>query len=277
MRDFEKWFENFTDNIYTYKYFTDFDKVYKNIDNIKIELNILNSLIGNSNIEDDFKNLIKKYPQVLKCIPILLAIRQKDISLNDYTGSKQIDFTLFKYSDIEIYTKFMSETGLFNLLASSKIKCLVDYVTGIEVGLDCNARKNRTGIIMENIIENYIQQAGYIENKTYYKQVATNSFNMLFNIKLPTFELSHADKKFDFVIKNTNNKIFAIEVNFYNSKGSKLNETARSYKEIAFEFIWITDGSGWKYAKKNLADTFHNMEHIYNLKDVENGLFTNLI
>ena len=56
-------------------------------------------------------------------------------------------------------------------------------------------------------------------------------------------------KRFDFVIK-TDKQVYVIETNFYSSGGSKLNETARSYKMLAQEskkvdgvtFIWFTDG-----------------------------------
>lgn len=283
MRDFNNWFSTLTDSIYTYSYFTDFDKIYKNINNIKVELNILNSLIGSQNIEKEFQNIIKKYPETIKCIPILLAIRQQEIIVNDNTDKHLINFTISKNTDVELYIKFMRETGLFDLLSKSKIKSLQDYVTGIEVGLDSNARKNRTGKVMENIIESYIQSAGYKKHRTYFTQINTTDFNVKFGINLSLYTKTITNKKFDFVIKK-DKKIFAIEVNFYNSQGSKLNETARSYKEIAletknmenFSFIWITDGKGWLSSKKNLEDTFNSINYIYNLKDVENGLFKKL-
>ena len=75
--------------------------------------------------------------------------------------------------------------------------------------------------------------------------------------------------------------IYAIETNFYASGGSKLNETARSYKLIAeeakhipnFKFIWITDGGGWKRSRRNLEETFNVLEDIYNIADMEKGIF----
>ena len=173
MRDFNNWFSTFTDSIYTYSYFTDFKKIYKNLSNIKVELNILNSLIGSQDIEKDFQNIIKKYPETTKCIPILLAIRQKEIIVNDNTDRHLINFTISKNTDIKLYIKFMQETGLFDLLSKSKIKSLQDYVTGIEVGLDTNSRKNRTVTVIENIIENNIKSAVNKKNDTYFKQKNT--------------------------------------------------------------------------------------------------------
>lgn len=173
----------------------------------------------------------------------------------------------------------MNKTGLFNLLKEAKINSLLDYITGVEVGLDSNARKNRTGKVMENLVESYIKKA----NLKYYSQVNTTYINDNFNIDLSQI-ITNAEKRFDFVILN-NSKIYAVEVNFYNSSGSKLNETARSYKEIAseikniknFTFIWITDGAGWKNAKNTLRETFNSMQHIYNLNDLKNNVLQKII
>lgn len=279
MRDFEKWFSTFTNSIYTYDFFTDFNKIYSNIDEIKIELNILNSLISSRNIENDFKNIIHKYPETLKCIPILLAIRQTELIINDNKGKHKLNFQTYDKNNIDNYSKFMKETGLFNLLSKAKINSLLDYITGVEVGLDSNARKNRTGKVMENLVESYIKKAKY----KYYTQVNTTYIHNKFNIDLSEI-ITNAKKRLDFVILN-NNKLYAIEVNFYNSGGSKLNETARSYKEIAseiknidnFNFIWITDGAGWKSAKNNLKETFHSIQHLYNINDLKNNILQKII
>lgn len=279
MRDFNSWFNTFINNIYTYNFFTDFNKVYSNVNDLKVELNILNTLIGSNNIEEDFKTIINRYPETLKCIPILLATRQQELIINDSAGVKIINFETYNKKDIDLYIKFMRETGLFHLLVDSKIKSLIDYITGVEVGLDSNARKNRTGKTMETLVETYIKQTGY----TYFTQVDTAYINNNFHIDLSKI-IKNAEKKFDFVIKNNKN-IYAIEVNFYNSSGSKLNETARSYKEIVLEtidiknftFIWITDGSGWQKAKRNLKETFNSMQHLYNLNDLKNNILQKII
>lgn len=279
MREFDKWFNTFTKSIYTYDFFTDFDKIYSNIDEIKIELNILNSLIGSKNIEDDFKNILYKYPETLKCIPILLAIRQTELIINDNKGENKLNFQAYDKNNIDNYSKFMKKTGLFKLLSKAKINSLLDYITGVEVGLDSNTRKNRTGKVMENLVESYIKKANY----RYYTQVNTTYINNNFNIDLSQI-ITNAEKRLDFIILN-NNKIYALEVNFYNSGGSKLNETARSYKEIAseikniknFTFIWITDGAGWKSAKNNLKETFNSMQHIYNINDLKNNILQKII
>ena len=251
MRNFNEWLSKFRSSIANYGYYIDFAKVYRNVNDIKVELNILNSLIGSTDIENDFKNIITKYPETLKCIPILLAVRANEIYAIDGDGEFSYNFKKANYSP-EQYAVFMRKTGLFELLEKHIIHTLVDYVTGVETGLDSNGRKNRGGHLMEDLVESFIVKAGVVKGKT-------------------------------FVIK-TDKAIYGIETNFYASGGSKLNETARSYKQIAqevatingFEFVWFTDGSGWTSARHNLEETFDVMEHIYSIDDLENSVISML-
>ncbi len=277
-RDFSKWLSTMRDSIATWKYYTDFDKVYKNVDAIKVELNILNSLIGSKNIENEFKQLLIDYPKILNVIPILLAKREKEIKITDSNGQFVFNFKSKNYS-IDEYVKFMKNTGLFDLLENHVINNLVDYVTGVEVGMDTNGRKNRTGDAMEDLIESYLIKYGLVKNETYFKEMYKSDIEEKFNIDLSDISNNgKTEKRFDFVI-NVNNHIYACECNFYGSSGSKLNETARSYKNIAIEsknidnftFIWFTDGIGWHTAKHNLEETFDNLETMYNLDDLEKG------
>lgn len=283
-RDFNTWLSNFRDSISNYGYYVDFKKVYQNVDNIKIELNILNSLIGSKNIEQDFKNILERYPEVLKCIPILIAVRLNEIHILDNSINYTYNFKEKNHS-IEEYTNFMRKIGLFELLENHLINNLVDYVTGIEVGLDSNSRKNRGGHLMEDLVESYIIKAGFQRNINYFKEMYIHEITEKWNIDLSAISNKGKTKKrFDFVIK-TSNMIYGIETNFYSSGGSKLNETARSYKQIAqevntingFTFIWLTDGVGWKTAKNNLEETFDIMEHIYCINDLENDILTKII
>lgn len=277
-KDFNTWFSYFYQNIADYKYYIDFNKIYSNVNSIKIELNILNSLIGSNNIENDFENLVKKYPETLKCIPILLAVRKNEIYAIDEDGEFTYNF-IDKNVSIEQYKIFMQKTGLFNLISNHIINNLIDYVTGVETGLDSNARKNRGGHLMENLVENFIENAGFIKDKNYFKEMKTSNISEKWNIDLSKISNNgKTEKRFDFVIK-TEKMIYGIETNFYTSGGNKLNETARSYKALAlqakkidgFSFVWLTDGKGWNNAKKNLEETFDIMEHIYNINDMKNG------
>ena len=279
-RNFAEWLLTFTDSIANYKYYINFETIYKNAEIYKIELNMLNSLIGSQNIEQDFENLIHKYPEVLKCVPILLAVRQTEIIVLDDEGNKfEYNFKNMNYN-VEQYTVFMRETGLFDLLEKHLINNLYDYVLGVECGLNSNARKNRGGHLMENLVEKFIQRAGFTKDKTYFKEMYLQDIERRWKLDMSFISnKNQATKRFDFVIK-TDKCIYGIETNFYASGGSKLNETARSYEMIAeeakrvvgFEFVWFTDGMGWISARNNLRETFDNMEHIYNIADMKNGI-----
>ena len=154
-RDFNEWFSSFKSSISNYAYYVDFDKIYKNVDKVKLELNILNSLIGSEKIEDDFQNIIIRYPETLECIPLLLAVRSSEIFIKDEINEYLFNFKKLVYS-VDDYIRFMRECGLFDLLQNHIINNLYDYVLGIEVGLDSNGRKNRGGHLMENLVEEYI-------------------------------------------------------------------------------------------------------------------------
>ena len=292
-RDFAEWLEHFEDSIACWKYYTDFNKVYTNVNKIKNELNLLNGLIGSKNIEEDFKNLIKEYQNVLKAIPILIAKREKIIIIKDAIQDYYYNFTKMNYS-IEDYIMFMRKTGIFDLLENHLVSNLYDYVTGVEVGMDTNARKNRTGDTMEDLVESYIVKAGFVKDYNYFKEITSTQLKEKWNIDLKEVlknidiatknkKVKMAEKRFDFVIEN-NNILYLIETNFYGSRGSKLNETARSYKMLneelkkinGIKFIWFTDGKGWNTAKGNLEETFNEMQDIYCINEMKNNIMNKI-
>ena len=282
-RDFNEWLSTFIESIADYKYYTDFETAYANLNEFKIELNILNSLVGSKNVEYDFKNLVNKYPDILKAIPILIAKRENEISCKDDNGKFVYNFKNRNYSN-EQYCYFMRETGLFDLLSNKIVKDLVDYVLGVEVGLDSNGRKNRGGHLMENLVEKYIVDAGFVKDKTYYKEIKLKKLEELTGLDLSALSNSGKTvKRFDFVLIKKG-IAYAIETNFYASSGSKLNETARSYKTLAleaknissFKFVWITDGLGWVDARNNLEETFDVLDDLYNIKELEEGILKKL-
>ena len=278
-RDFNNWLSGFRESIADYGYYINFEKVHRNVDNIKVELNILNSLIGSKNIEQDFENLVNKYPEVLKCIPLLLAVRANEIYAIDSEGEFTYNFKKPNLS-VEQYKVFMRKTGLFDLMQNHIVNNLVDYVSGVEVGLDSNARKNRGGHLMEDLVESYIQKAGYVRDVNYFKEMYIHEIESKWGIDLSSISNNgSAEKRFDFVIKGKDT-IYGIETNFYSSGGSKLNETARSYKTITmetkdlgyFKFVWFTDGQGWGSARNNLKETFDVLEDLYSISDMEDGI-----
>ena len=283
-RNFAEWLLTFTDSIADYKYYIDFETVYKNAEKFKLELNMLNSLIGSKTIESDFDNLVSKYPEVLKCIPIILAVRQSEIIVLDKDGNKfEYNFKNMNYT-IEQYKTFMRETGLFDLIQNHLVNNLYDYVLGVESGLNSNARKNRGGHLMEDLVENFIQKAGFKKNETYFKEMYLQDIENRWKLDMSFISnQNQATKRFDYVVK-TDKCIYGIETNFYTSGGSKLNETARSYKMIAeeaekvvgFEFVWFTDGMGWISARNNLRETFDRMDNVYNINDMKNGVMRDI-
>lgn len=284
MRNFNEWLSKFKTSISDYGYYVDFDKVYRNVGAIKVELNILNSLIGVNNIENEFEQIVVRYPETLKCLPILLAVRGREIYAIDNEGEFIYDFRNPNYN-VEQYKVFMRKTGLFNLMENHVLSNLVDYVTGVEVGLDSNGRKNRGGKAMENLVEAYIQGAGFIRDTNYFKEMKTVGIEEMWKMSLSALSnQGKTVKKFDFVVK-TDNMVYGIETNFYTGGGSKLNETARSYKNIALEsraidgftFVWVTDGKGWISARNNLEETFEAMEHVYSIDDMESGILNRVL
>ena len=227
-----------------------------------------------------------------KAIPILIAKRNDVIIVKDAAQDYYYNFKSMNYS-IEEYTMFMRKTGIFELLESHLIANLYDYVTGVEVGLDSNARKNRTGHAMEDLVESYIVKAGFVKDYNYYKELTTAKIKEKWNIDLTSIERKleetskdknrKAEKRFDYVVK-TENQLYVIETNFYSGGGSKLNETARSYKMIQEEiqkvdnvtFVWFTDGKGWNTARNNLKETFDTMENLYNILDMKNDIMNKI-
>ena len=284
MRDFDTWLSAFRPSIADYKYYVDFEKVYSNVEAIKIPLHILNSLVGSKTIEEDFRKLLTQYPETLKCIPILLAKREKDIMAMDEEGQINFDFNEMNCS-VDDYVKFMRKTGLFDLMENHIVNNLVDYVTGVETGLDSNGRKNRGGHLMEDLVESYLVKAGLIKGESYFKEMYIHEIESKWGIDLSSISNNgKAEKHFDFVVKGENT-VYGIETNFYSSGGSKLNETARSYKTITletkdleyFKFVWFTDGWGWGSARNNLKETFDVLEHLYCISDLEEGIISKLL
>lgn len=289
-KDFDQWLSTFRDTIANYTYYVDFEKAYYNLDKLKVELNILNSLVGSKNIEVDFVKLLKKYPEIIKVIPILLAKREKEIYCIDENGGVTYDFSIKYYHNVitqpnshKFYDKicyFMIETGLFDLISKRIINNLVDYVLGVEVGMSTNGRKNRGGHLMEDLVESFIQKAGYVKGVNYFKEMYLSDLEAKTGLDLSTLSNDgKTEKRFDYVLI-TPNCTYACECNFYASGGSKLNETARSYKTLAlesrdipnFRFVWFTDGLGWVSARNNLKETFDVLDTIYNIKELEEGV-----
>lgn len=246
-------------------FFCDFDKINSNVENIKLSLCMLNSLIGSTNLRASVETIWNRDKTAFNVMDILIAVRSegKKKVLNSLGECVVLD-TLFH--SVDGVMEFLIDTGLADVFQTQKITNLVDYVFGVETGLDSNARKNRSGHVMEDVVADLFADNGI----TYRKEVYSSEWSAL------TQALGEDEKRFDYVVE-TPNKIYLIEVNFYSGGGSKLNEVARAYSEIApkinavdgFEFVWITDGIGWNSAKNKLQEAFYTIPSIYNLTSIE--------
>lgn len=265
---FDAFMEPLIDTHFSLRDYVDFEKVAANVEAISIKLNQLNYLIGQKDMAKAVMRLWEENSKVFSVLDILIALRSKDKKKAiDTDGNIKLISDYFKSPEQVI--SFLDETGLTKVLQSKQITNLVDYVFGIEVGLDSNARKNRGGHIMEHIVANILRQNNIVfEQEVYYTE-----FPEIVNA------LGTDNKRFDFVVR-TGVKTYLIEVNFYTKGGSKLNEVARAYSELApkinaipgFEFVWITDGIGWKSARNKLEEAFEHIPSIYNLANIHEFL-----
>ena len=248
----------------TLDFYCDFSKIAKNVADIEISLNTLNYLIGKDDLRSAVQALWDRDKRVFEVMDILIATRKKDgKKYIDDDGSMHSIHSLF--SSVDGVMKFIEGTGMDKVFKNKEVKDLVDYVFGVETGLDTNARKNRSGEITEKLVARIFDNAGI----KYRQQVSSKEFPAISSV------LGADQKVFDFAI-TTKDKIYLIEVNFYSGGGSKLNEVARSYTDVApkvngvpgFEFVWITDGEGWISAKNKLEEAFAAIPSIYNLTTI---------
>lgn len=266
-KNFDLFLSQLSETNATLDYFTDFEKVIHNTNKIAIKLNQLNYLIGKEDLHKAIKELYEENSKVFEVLDILLAVRKKD---KKKTLNANGEFVLLEsyFSSLQGVIDYIEQTGLANVFKNKNVTNLVDYVFGVEVGLDTNARKNRGGENMAKAVALKFNGA----NIPFRSEVNSTEFE---EIK----SLGQDLKRFDFVIK-TRNKTYLIETNFYNSGGSKLNEVARAYTDIApkinqyekFEFVWITDGQGWFTAKNKLGEAYSLIPSIYNLANLDEFL-----
>lgn len=264
VKDFNKFMSQLQETNQTLDFFCDFDKIAQNVEDIKLSLCMLNSLVGATDMRKSVETIWKRDKSAFNVMDILIAVRSegKKKVLNSLGECVVLD-TLF--TSIDGVMEYLDNTGLTEVFQQQRIKDLVDYVFGIETGLDTNARKNRSGHVMEGMVARIFDKAGV----KYRQEVYSNEWPSISRV------LGDDEKRFDFVVK-TKDKTYLIEVNFYSGGGSKLNEVARSYSDIApkinsvsgFEFVWITDGIGWNSAKNKLQEAYSIIPSIYNLTNI---------
>jgi len=277
--------QTFRNRITTFDYFVNWKKVFDNVNPIEKELNLLNYLIGKENTEEETCRLIKQYPGVIKAFPFLIASREKSfevlIDVKNFI-SKNYDFSNENLTEAQIkdLVTFVINSGLAEILKNKQVKNLVDYTIGVEVGLDSNGRKNRSGSTMEGIVEVFIEECCQINNAEYIIQATADKINTKWNLPVT---MDQSARIIDFAI-NKNGRLYFIEVNFYSGGGSKLKSTATEYCEMyeryhkqGIEFIWITDGAGWHSTENPLREYFDKSDYLLNLEMLRNGILKKII
>lgn len=282
-KDFNNLITTFKSSIKTWSYFVNWKKVFVNSSELEITLNKLNYLLGKENIKAEFKKLYGSNPDIVKALPVLLAVRENKLEVFDKVtkNSEFFDFTGIE-NDSDKYYEFLEKSGLARLFQKDGIKNLVDYVMGVEVGLDSNGRKNRGGSLMEEIVESFIKELCDKNGFEYLAQARSTEIKSKWNVDV---KVDKSERSFDFAVFNPkNSKMKLFEVNFYNGGGSKLKAVCGEFKSLYTElktqdidFIWVTDGLGWFTAKRPLEETYNHNEYVFNLNMLEAGILDKLV
>jgi len=260
-------------------YFVDWKKVKDQVAAVETELHMLDVLIGKNNIKEEAERLFSKYPTAMNAVPVLIAERNNELYLLDrFTSTRYFEskVTFSEASNPKEIAHFLAETGFLAMLEQSRIKSVMDYVTGVEVGLDSNGRKNRGGKAMEFIIGALIDEMCRARSWRMMSEATKKKLKSQWGYEI---SIGKANKRIDFAV-NTGDQLFLIETNFYSAGGSKLKSTANEYRAVwnsyGHPFIWITDGYGWKN-DKSLRDAFADIDHILNIDMVQNRILETII
>ena len=287
---FEYFMNNLQKSISDWSFFVEWEKVSKNIAIIETELNILNSLIGKDDIEERFISLIKEYPKTRLALPILVAVRKqklKEMPILNELGKLSVENKEYLFNEKnEIDDKmkkemlrFFNESGLKKVFQDKTVKNLVDYCYGVEVGMDTNARKNRGGHNMENIVELFISDLCKKRNFKYLKEATSEKIKSQLGYDVP---VDKSSRRYDFVV-DSGKELYIFETNFYGGGGSKLKSTAGEYRNLfdvlkgKYKFIWITDGCGWKTTARPLRETFNYNDYLINLDMIKKEVLSSII
>jgi len=276
------------DSIRGWDYFVNWGKALGNVREIEIDLNIINYLIGKQNIKEEFKGLLKKHPSIYKLIPVLIASRDKDFNILNPKGTSIFNYDSFSFKDkaklsdgeIEKAAAFAEKVGILKLFENKTIKNVVDYVLGVEVGLDSNGRKNRSGVSMEGLVELFLKDLCDKHGYEYILQATASRIHEKWGLHVT---VDKSERRFDFAVNNGQG-LYLIETNYYSGGGSKLKATAGEYKALYDyikkdnnRFIWTTDGEGWHTASRPLEETFNHIDYILNLNMIQKGLLEDII
>jgi len=281
-KDFSELSNTFKSSIKTWDYFVNWKKVFDNLSDLEISLNKLNYLLGKKDLKKEFGNLFRFEPDVVKALPVLLAVRENNLEIYD-KATKNSDFFDFtkEENNADKYFEFIEKSGLVRLFQENGLKNLVDYVTGVEVGLDSNGRKNRSGFLMEEIVEKFIRSFCEKNGYEYLSQARATAIKKRWGVDI---RVDKSERSFDFALFNPETrKIKLFETNFYNGGGSKLKAVCGEFyalndelKSQNVDFVWITDGLGWKTALRPLEETYNHNDYVFNLNMLEADILSEL-
>lgn len=272
----------------TPEYYVNWDKVERETKQYELELNTLNYLIGKENIYEETLRLFEQQPNLIKAIPSLIASRDKVLDIlsidnNDDMSFERLDFSKIDTERIEDYVIFAEDSGLLDFLQNKANRSLVDYVYGVEAGLDSNARKNRSGTTMEGILERHVSKLASELGLEWKAQATAAYIKEKWNIEVP---VDKSERRFDVAVYSSkNNKLWLIETNYYGGGGSKLKAVAGEFTELSqfvvqskddVEFVWVTDGQGWKTAHLPLSEAFGHIVNVFNLNMLKNNYLLDL-
>ena len=273
----------------TPEYYVNWNKVNRETKKYEVELNTLNYLIGKDDIYLEALHLFTKQPNLLKAIPSLIASRDNVLDIltidnDDNMSFEQLDFKTIDTSRIDDYIKFIEKSGLLKFLQQHANRSLVDYVYGVETGLDSNARKNRSGTTMEGILERHVAKISQEQRLEWKAQATAQYIKDKWGIKVP---VDKSERRFDVAVySREKHKVWLIETNYYGGGGSKLKAVAGEFTELSqfvitsnddVEFVWVTDGQGWKTAHLPLAEAFSHIPNIFNLDMLKQGYLSELL
>lgn len=282
-KDFNNLITTFKSSIKTWDYFVNWGKVFSKASDLEITLNKLNYLLGKDNLKNEFAKLYSSNPDIVMAFPVLLAVRENKLEVFDKITKESEFFDFYGEKETsEKYYEFLEKSGLARLFQKDGIKNLVDYVMGVEVGLDSNGRKNRGGTLMEEIVEVFISDFCDKNSFEYLRQARATAIKSKWGVDV---KVDKSERSFDFAVFNPKNKkIKLFETNFYNGGGSKLKTVCVEFrslynelKEQNIDFVWITDGLGWHIgAKRPLEETYNHNEYVFNLNMLESGILDQL-
>ena len=272
----------------TPEYYVNWEKVERETKKFELELNTLNYLIRKENIYEETLRLFEQQPNLIKAIPSLIASRDKVLDIlsiddNDDMSFERLDFSKIDTERIEDYVIFAEDSGLLDFLQNRANRSLVDYVYGVEAGLDSNARKNRSGTTMEGILERHVSKLASELGLEWKAQATAAYIKEKWNIEVP---VDKSERRFDVAVYSAkNNKLWLIETNYYGGGGSKLKAVAGEFTELSqfvvqskddVEFVWVTDGQGWKTAHLPLSEAFGHIVNVFNLNMLKNNYLHDL-